>query len=774
MRDGVICRRPAGKWEEGMLSGNGTMGIMVMGGPVEERVIVCHEKLYEPLTPGLVENKDISEHLPEIRRLLLAGRYRDAAAFMSEKSGHTLVSSESFHPAFAFALQRDAAGEVKEYSRATNFETGEVSVSWKDDAGSHRRRAFVSRTDGVFAWSIEGDEVKSSVRIVEQGLPRAVKSISIENDGEWMTFRCKYFYSKRGYVGIARVCPGEGRYGTDGKITRTRKGLVLTKVAVLEDFAEAAEAVSHLKAELAAIEPDYDRLLARHAEVHGEMFRRVTLNLCAGDDATSEDLLSRQKTGQIEAGLLQKMFEMGRYALISASGKWPPNLVGLWTGKWRCEWGGSYTLDANLNLAISGGNIGNLPECMESYFRLIEGLLPDWRENARLLYGCRGILSPIATSGRRGIHNHFNTDWPLAMWTGGAEWLLEPFWEYCQVFGDDKFLRERLLPLMKEAALFYEDFLKLQDDGSVSGQKGKFVFAPAYSPENTPSGQQAGQVSQAGVNSTMDIAAARELFVNLISACERFGIEGGNLPKWKAMLAKMPEYMVNEDGALREWTHKGLGENYDHRHESHLYPAWPGFEIGPDTPELFAAARKALELRKPQNYSAHGFMHKALIAARLRMPEMIGACLSEILAHDFIYDSLATSHYPNGRVYNMDACLSLPTVVMEMLVFSKPGVIDLLPAVPKGLEKGSIDGIMCRCGVKVEGLAWDLEAGGVEVVLRSGREQEITLSIPWRIEQFDMTSGFRMSGKHDNCGTATLPAGKNVRIRLGFKLPGTK
>jgi len=708
-----------------MLSGNGTMGIVVMGQTVEERVIVCHERLYEPQTAEVTGNRDMSSYLPEIRKMLLAGRYRDAAALMSEKSGHGLVGSESFHPAFAIVFARDAAGEVREYERATDFETGEVRTMWRDDAGRHCRRAFVSRADGVIVRALEADEVKGTLRVVEQGVKRSVSSVTMEIGGEWQVFKCRYTYGGGGYVGVVRVCVSEGRYGVDGKISRAGRALVLAKVERLEDFGKAGEAEERMRVELAAIEPDYDKLLARHAAIHGQMFGRVELELeGADDDVTQEELIAANGEGNVTPGLLQKMFEMGRYVLISACGELPPNLVGLWTGKWRCEWGGSYTLDANLNLAISSGNIGNLPECMESYFRLIQGQIPDWRENARLIYGCRGILSPIATNGRRGLHNHFNTDWPLAMWTGGAAWLLQPFWEYWQVFGDDDFLRGRLVPLMKEVALFYGDFLTVYDDGSISGQKGKFVFAPSYSPENAPGGQPEGQVSQASVNATMDIAAAKELLTNLIVACEHLGIERDNIAKWREMLGKMPEYMVNDDGALKEWTHKSLGENYDHRHESHLYPVWPGFEISGETPELFAAARRALELRRPQNYSAHGFMHKALIAARLKMPQMVRASLAEILGDGFIYGGGATSHYP-GRVYNMDACTSLPTVVMEMLVFSTSGVIELLPALPAELGKGCIRGVLCRGGVTVEELEWDVEAGSVIAVLRSRTSQTV-------------------------------------------------
>jgi alpha-L-fucosidase 2 len=45
------------------------------------------------------------------------------------------------------------------------------------------------------------------------------------------------------------------------------------------------------------------------------------------------------------------------------------------------------------------------------------------------------------------------------------------------------------------------------------------------------------------------------------------------------MDAHPPEYTVNEDGALCEWIHPEMRDNYSHRHVSHLYPIFPGNEI---------------------------------------------------------------------------------------------------------------------------------------------------------------------------------------------------
>ena len=57
--------------------------------------------------------------------------------------------------------------------------------------------------------------------------------------------------------------------------------------------------------------------------------------------------------------------------------------------------------------------------------------------------------------------------------------------------------------------------------------------------------------------------------------------------------------MVNEDGAVKEWLHPTLEDNYAHRHLSHIYPVFPGNEVTAyNNPELFEAFRNAVNLRK--------------------------------------------------------------------------------------------------------------------------------------------------------------------------------
>lgn len=45
---GYISGRPASRWEESHISGNGAMGALVMGLPLDESIVLTHEKLFLP------------------------------------------------------------------------------------------------------------------------------------------------------------------------------------------------------------------------------------------------------------------------------------------------------------------------------------------------------------------------------------------------------------------------------------------------------------------------------------------------------------------------------------------------------------------------------------------------------------------------------------------------------------------------------------------------------------------------------------------------------
>ncbi|MFA9557703.1 glycoside hydrolase N-terminal domain-containing protein [Evansella sp. AB-rgal1] len=737
---GLISRIPADRWEEALVTGNGTMGALVFGQPYEETIILNHEKLYEPFHEEIVQNKPLAPYLPEIREMMKRGKFQDAAALFSDKSGHPLLFTDAYHPAYALKWKTTRKEDIDNYARKVDFESGEIKVYWESHAGGQERNVVISRAHDVIALQIKTngkDRVNGEISI-DDLVHEGSGIFKIHADKQFLSFSCKYTKTNKGYVGSSYIIlkNGEGTVKVEEEklvIKDTAEVLILTKICPVDDYnQESGKKMRTLQRSLLShADLSYGDILSNHQLIHGEMFNRMTFTIGEQDRAslTTEDLLAT-KTDGLDPILLQQMFDMGRYVFLCSSGEYPPNLVGLWTGDWRPPWSGDFTTDANVNLAVSGGGIGNMGEALEGYFHLIEKISPDWKVNAKTMFGCRGFLAGSRTDGNHNIHTHFNEDWPLGFWTAGAQWLVMPFYEWYQITGDREFFKKRVLPLMKEISFFYEDFLTEQDEF------GKTMFVPSYSPENTPNISEellkkGWQPSQATINATMDLAVTKELLINLINTCDELGIEEVSICNWIEMLNKIPEYMINEDGALKEWAHKDLNDEYDHRHISHLYPVWPGHEITPEkTPELFEAAKRALMLRKRGNYSAHGIMHCGIVAARLKEKALVQENIKLLLHEgDYIHSSLVTSHNPGRVIYNVDANCSFPTLVMEMLVYSVPGMIELLPALPDDLLKGSITGMLTRTEVTIEQLEWNMEEKKINVSIRSRKNQQLDLLI---------------------------------------------
>lgn len=462
-------------------------------------------------------------------------------------------------------------------------------------------------------------------------------------------------------------------------------------------------------------------MLSRHAPVHGELYGRAELDLGVPDIDRClpvGELIARADAKTLDGALVEALFHCGRYLLLSSSGVLPPRLTGLWLGEWGATWSGDYTTDANINLQMAGAVLTGMPELIAPYAALINGQIDDWRTNARTIYGTRGILAPSRTDGEHGLLFHLNDDWPWTMWLAGADWLLFPLYEYWQATGDDGFLARTLAPWLVEAAVFFEDFLTREDDD------GHVVLVPSYSPEVGPRDGR----GMSGVNATMDLAAARHALTTAADVCTRLGIEQTAVGRWRALAERLPPYRVDGQGALAEWAWPGLETADDHRHVSHLYPVWPLHDITPDdTPDLAAAAREALLRRGDENLSAHGSLHRALVAARLKDSGTAKENVLKIVGRNMVFRSLMTSHNPDLEIYNADAAHCLPAVVVEMLLDSRPGIVELLPARPPEWRSGSLRGLATRAGVGVDELTWDVSEGLVKVVLTSPIERDIVL-----------------------------------------------
>ncbi|SEE51779.1 glycosyl hydrolase family 95 catalytic domain-containing protein [Jiangella alba] len=779
---GIFDSAPATSWEHAFVSGNGDQGVMVFGEPRAETIIYNNHRYVLPNGSAGVEPPKIAGRLEEMRDLCLAGDFAGAENLFN--GDWRLLHTQTYHPGHRMRLSMPGQGTVSGYGRVTDFRTGEVRVHWSDETGQWVRRSFVSRADNVVAHHIVAPAGNTMTLTITcdgnlSGRPGNVAYATIATAGDapnegYVDVRATYPEhpnSARAFQAVTRVVSDGGTVTVDGTTLRVSDASsVLLLTASDRYFDLAALDGGGLRTRLSGMDETYSQLRDRHVSIHQRIYDRLILDL-GGDPADhalpTTELIARQRAdpGTLNLALLEQIFDSGRYFLLSSSGYLPPRLTGLWTGGWGAAWSGDFTTDANVNLQVAGMNIGAMPEAAEAYANLVLNQVDDWKVNARNIYGADGLMAPTRTDGENGFMFHFSP-WAGQMWTAGANWLLYPLYEHYLVTGDEDFLRRRLLPALIQTATFYEGFLtRTDDDGNV-------IFVPSMSPENHP----ANTNRLTTINATMDVAAGKNALQTAIEVCQRLGVQTGpgqGVERWTALLAKIPPYRINDEGALAEWGWPTLQDAYDHRHSSHVYPAWPLHEISPEeTPELHAAVQRALDLRGDSNRSAHGFLQRGLGAVRVKDGQYGYEMLKKILTQDFLHRSLMTSHNPGLHIYNADAANAMPAILMEMLVYSKPGVVELLPALPNQLARGSVAGIRCLGRVAVEQLTWDLDRRHVQAKLRSDVTQDITLISRRGIKRVTGRPSTAPSELGDFARVVTLPAGVPVNLRIELPTPG--
>jgi hypothetical protein len=754
-----------------LISGDGKMMVELTGNPLSDQVSFHHDRLLLPWKMPF-EAPKIADVLPEVRKLIFEGKYREALELSFKASTDAgMPPGTMYHWViipFSMRIEIPEAGRPKDYLRTTDFESGELNVYWTDNRGDWVRRTFVSRPDNVvvqYLTAPKGQTLNMTIAINTDGgrgggrggpaRPGPAED-GVRYERDFNTSRLitiGHFSPDTGNIGFAGVTRvvlngGSARMENDRLVVSDAQSvLLLTRIEWYHDYSRAQ--VDALASAVDQIPADYAALVARQRKVQSEIIDRVSMDFGGKSQAgmSSEELLADQRTHQgYSPALLEQIFDMGRYWLLAEGTGDYPSIAG--------------HLNINVNLQIAPAAMAALPEASETFTKWIEGLLPDSRKNAENIFGARGALFSVHPDQQLGVLYHFAYNWPHHYWISAGGWAYSPIWDYYLTTGDKEFLRNHIVPGLKELALFYEDFLKPTD------ANGNYVFVPSYSPENWPMNTDSAPTV---LNAVMDISVCKEVLSHLIEAAQILDTDADQVPKWKAMLARMPPYLLDTDGALKEWAWPTLEENQDHRHASHLYPVWPADEIDPDRSQQLAKASWLADRKRAQgNASGHGISHRGLAAARLKDSYLVNMELKQFLEQGYVGPTLRGSHNPYTSPMP-DQQGSIPTIIMEMLLYSRPGVIEVLPALPVTLTKGSVKGLLARTFAKVDDLTWDLGARTVDLTVTSRQKQDITLIARYGIETITAPPAGVLAAQPKPGGTTCtlhLPQGTPVTLHM--------
>jgi alpha-L-fucosidase 2 len=745
----ISCVTPARDWREALPLSNGCLGALVFGRTASEVVALNHEGLWGGgCSP---EMPDVSDALPDVRDALAAGKYQEAENILPQRlkqAGYTDASSGAFMPGPDLLIHSGSEYGYGDYLRTLDLANGEVTITWMDGRTPRMRRCFTSVGDAMFVYDcgvLRGNPSRHVLRLEPHDLrdtflvgpirtflsPEVKRHIFREGAGVEVDLGngCRYIAAFH-VRGGSNILHEQGSLACD----LGPDGLIFCAVEPM-DGAHGGD-VTSLYDRLAGHHESYEELLGRSRPAHVNLMAGLQFELgCDHEDRSlsNEELLLKAFSGRLPNALVEKLFHYGRYLLASSSrpGSLPAHLQGKWNGEYAPPWNCAYFNNENLQMTYWQAMPGNMEGALLPVFDLYESLMDHFRENARKLFGCRGILLPLFNSPFNGRQTDLQPH--VLYWTGAGAWLAQLYWEYWIFTRDQDFLARRAVPFMREVARFYLDFLQ-------AGPDGKAVMSPGNSPEN----RALPHLTSVCVNATMDFALAREVFTNLLSASEELGLNEPEAPDWRRALASLPDYQVDETGALREWLHADFGENHQHRHISHIYPFFPGCEIPPDPGHpLFKAVHNAVLQRMTIGLSEQtgwSLTHLANIFGRLGEGERAWQCLAH-LAQSCVGNSLLTYHNDTRGMgvtmdfrwglsapLQLDAIFGFPAAVMEMLLYSSETEIRLFPALPKAWARGSFAGWQTRCGVEVS-CRWNIADRDFCVELRAKRSTAFVLKI---------------------------------------------
>lgn len=392
-------------WHEAMVAGNGRLGVLESCAPIEDSLIYQNVEFVMPSEEPRHVPYDVTAQLDEARQSVI--NFDDTWNIHDRKR----TNMYCYHPGHMIRLTLEGEPDISGYRRWTDYKTGTINTTFKSDGASVSKSTYASRKQNVIItkiiseksvnMSISIDDFESMPKfgVQKNNIPAPERNMLYSRFVRGNIIGTVVHYpeyegselAKGGFAGVTRIL-------TDGDMRVSSKPKDIRAYTCIDENAPVIN-ISHAESITLITYTDWTDDLGEYCEFRDRVndkdtfalidkcinkvdsaditeepvsleHKNIELKLDGGYfcESANEELLDLQKNEyDIMPHLLEKLYYNGLYGMQACAGTTAPRLSGLWVGEWNLLWRSAYTMDANVNIQVSGMNSSGLYEAGAGY-----------------------------------------------------------------------------------------------------------------------------------------------------------------------------------------------------------------------------------------------------------------------------------------------------------------------------------------------------------------------------------------------------------------------